>query len=385
MPFNNINLELPHSANMCCVMYEGFEGEAGADTDTREAFNINTVFHSKRFEKIRDQFRKGEKPSVCKTCWSQEDHGEQSPRQGYNAELSELGIDQTYEVPAKPKKVQWTFSNTCNYACRTCSLYQSSGWLPDTRKLAELEQNVVGPGYKYKLDQYTKTQWDEDRYEELLSIMQDAVHLELTGGETLLAKNLIPLLTKLDKRIAIKITTNASQPPTDELVALLKQFKNVCITFSIDAVSPLTFKYIRTGDWFQVERSMQDWLQYKDWINFRSTVTISILNMGLLSDVFKYLDRLFGVTNVGYNWVSDPDYYAVGIMPDTVKEWIDSKTTYFKAQKLLPYMWSGKYDPILWQRFITRTQHLDNIREQPMKNYLTELYNAINKTNVRYV
>ena len=215
--------------------------------------------------------------------------------------------------------------------------------------------------------------------------MQDAVHLELTGGETLLAKNLIPLLTKLDKRIAIKITTNASQPPTDELVALLKQFKNVCITFSIDAVSPLTFKYIRTGDWFQVERSMQDWLQYKDWINFRSTVTISILNMGLLSDVFKYLDRLFGVTNVGYNWVSDPDYYAVGIMPDTVKEWIDSKTTYFKAQKLLPYMWSGKYDPILWQRFITRTQHLDNIREQPMKNYLTELYNAINKTNVRYV
>ena len=38
MPFNNINLELPHSANMCCVMYEGFEGEEGVEgEDTGEA------------------------------------------------------------------------------------------------------------------------------------------------------------------------------------------------------------------------------------------------------------------------------------------------------------------------------------------------------------
>ena len=378
MPFNSINLELPHSANMCCVMYEGHEGDPGTETFTRQAHNINTAFHSERWEQVRDQFRQGQQPDVCRACWSQEAQGETSARQGYTQELAELGVELNTNTPPHPRKVQWTFSNTCNYACRTCSLTYSSGWLNNTRQLAKLEPNVRG--HQLKLDLYDKTQWDQDRYEELMSVMQDAVQLELTGGETLLAKNLIPMLAKLNPRVAIKITTNGSQAPTPELIEALRRFSNVCITFSIDAVTPLTFKYIRTGDWFQVQRSIEEWLQHRDWINFRSTVTISILNMYLLNDVFKHLDQLFGVTNVAHNWVHDPSFYAVGIAPNSIKQWIDERITYFKARKLVPYMWSGTHNQDLWQQFLTRTKYLDQMRDEPMQNYLPELYAQINRT-----
>ena len=374
LPFYNLNID-SDSMRPCCII-----DQTEWDPFESKGRTLKDVWRSTQFEQVRESFRKDEQYPRCNICWKAEQTGVPSARQGYNSQLLDtLGLPETDSVDDLPKMIQWTVSNTCNFACRTCSLEYSTGWLRETRLLADENDRDA----KERLQQHTKRRWDHERYGDVEKLFANCVWLEIMGGETLLTDELVPMLQKLitkglSKQITLVITTNGSVGPTDEIASVLTQFKAMRLTFSIDAVTPDAFKYIRTGDFDQVSANITAW-QHFDNIRLYVNPTISILNMWCLDDILKWANKTFGIGNIGHNWVTDPSYYAVPIMPDAMKQHIQDNSTYFHTQKFLPYMWSGKHNPGAWQEFLRRQKWLDESRQQPMKKYLPELYDLINK------
>jgi organic radical activating enzyme len=363
-PYYNIHIE-GEEKSPCCLIYN-------PDYFTKQP--VTEAFRSKAFDNIRDAFDRGEQHPACQTCWRQESVGTASPRRAYTQrQHNATGIGQR---PTQPLSVQWNFSNTCNFACRTCHLQYSTGWLRETRMLKEQGDAEATQQYA----QWSKSPWDQTRLNEIVPHLDTIQHLELFGGETLLAAKMPELLQMIiaqgrAQHIALVLTTNGSVAPRPQLVELLSQFRSVKMTFSIDAVTPNTFRYIRTGDWHQVSENIDRWREQP--VNTFANPTFSSLNVWDCDRILKTLGQRFGITNVGWNWVEGPARYNAVHLPDAVKQHITDHSRYFHSRKLLPQLYSSQRSETQWQDFLQRTQWLDESRNQPMKKYMPELYDMI--------
>ena len=110
----------------CCLVYNPDHNHIGSVAES---------WTSELFDSIRTAFNQGKRHPACATCWQQESVGSRSPRLGYTTNMQNR-----YKLPAvaeQPVSIQWNFSNTCNFACRTCNLDFSTGWLNETKQLAQ--------------------------------------------------------------------------------------------------------------------------------------------------------------------------------------------------------------------------------------------------------
>ena len=366
-PYYNIHIE-GEAKSPCCLIYN-------SDYYTKQP--VTEAFRSDLFKDIRHAFDRGERHPACETCWRQESVGTASPRRAYTErQRNATGIGQR---PTQPLSVQWNFSNTCNFACRTCHLQYSTGWLRETRMLKEEgDQEAVK-----QFNQWSKSPWDQTRLEEIVPHLDTIQHLELFGGETLLSKRMPELLQLIIDHgragdIALVLTTNGSVAPNDELVDILTQFRSVKMTFSIDAVTEDTFRYIRTGDWHQVSENIDRWREQP--VDAFANPTFSSLNMWDCDRILSTLGKRFGITKVGWNWVEGPPRYNAVHLPEHIKQHITESSTYFHSRKLLPQLYSSARSESQWQDFLKRTEWVDQSRDQPLKKYMPELYDMIYKT-----
>ena len=367
-PYYNIHIE-GEAKTPCCLIY---------DTQYWTKQPVSEAFKSPLFNDIRGAFDRNERHPACATCWHQESVTGTSPRLDYTRRQRDTtGIGAR---PDQPVSMQWNFSNTCNFACRTCNLQYSTGWLRETRKLRDEGDAVSTDLY----DQWHKSPWDTTRLEEIVPHLEHVQHLELFGGETLLAARMPDLLQQIidmghAHHIGLVITTNGSVAPRKELVDLLAQFRTVKMTFSLDAVTPDTFRYIRTGDWHQVSENIDLWREQP--VSTFANPTFSTLNVWDCDRILHTLGRRFGITQVGWNWVEAPDRYNAVHLPAHIKQHIVSNSTYFHSRKLLPQLHSSPRDEKHWQDFLTRTAWLDQSRSQPMEKFMPELHNLIYNSN----
>lgn len=367
-PYYNINIEGEYKSP-CCLIY---------NTEHRVKGSVDQAWSSDQFNQIRSAFDRGERHPACVTCWRQESVGQPSIRSTYTQrQQNTTGIG---DRPSQPKSMQWSFSNTCNFACRTCSLEYSTGWLRETRDLADQGDSTSAD----LMAQFAKSPWDQTRMEEIVPHLDQVTHLELFGGETLLSAKMPDLLQLIIDRglasqITLVLTTNGSVAPTPQLVDQLIQFNRVEVTFSIDAVTPKTFKYIRTGDWHQVSENIDRWR--KQPVNTFANPTFSVLNIWDCDRILNTLGKRFGITQVGWNWVESPAYYNAVHLPESIKSYITNTSTYFHSKKLLPQLNSSTRSESTWQDFLQRTEWLDQSRSQPMKKYMPELYDMIYNAN----
>lgn len=363
-PFYNIHIE-GAKKSPCCLIY---------NHDYVTTQPLNKAFDSSLFNGMRDAFDSGKQHPACATCWRQESVSGVSPRRAYTERQRNTGG--IGDRPNSPRSMQWSFSNTCNYACRTCNLQYSTGWLRETRLLKDQGNAEANKQYA----QWSKSPWDQTRLDEIMPHLDHIQHLELFGGETLLSAKMPELLQSLithnrAQHIELVLTTNGSVAPRKQLVDLLSQFRAVKITFSLDAVTPDTFAYIRTGDWHQVSENIDRWRELP--IETYANPTFSSLNVWDCDRILKTLGKRFGITRVGWNWVEAPASYNAVHLPERVKQHITKHSTYFHSRKLLPQLYSSERSETQWQSFLARSEWLDQSRSQPMKKYMPELYDMI--------
>jgi hypothetical protein len=363
---HNIHIE-GEQKTPCCLIY-----------DTKYMVNdtVDDAYKSDQFQDIRASLQRGQQHPACVTCWRTEKHSDRSPRTAYTQRMKEQGIVGT--AGNNPRSMTWAFSNTCNFACRTCFLQYSTGWMRETRLLAEQGDQQM----QSDLERFEKQPWDQIRLDEVLPHLPHLEHLELFGGETLISTKLPQLLETIVSsghagHIDLVLTTNGSQPPKPWMIKLFAQFRSVQLTFSIDAVTEDTFRYVRTGDWQQVQESIDQW--FKQEVRRRCTITFSTLNVWDCDRIMSWCDRRFALGNVNYNWVEQPAMYNAVNMPEDMKHHIMKHSTYWHSRQVLPNMFTQTHNPKLWQEFLKRTEWLDQSRSQSLEKFMPQLFDIINR------
>ena len=220
-------------------------------------WDINTTIADARnndeWKTVRRAFIEGSVNDVpaCSACAFNERSGATSARQMNNHFYSEfLSVDIVEEVKDiisndyqadKILSIDYYPSNYCNYECIMCAGGASS-------KRHTFEITYLNSKQTLKLNPA-----DSDFY----SLLENVEIINLTGGETILQKQVEELMDyliekDLAKNIVITLIANASSFP-NKLIEKFKKFKDVFYTISIDGVGDVIEYQRRGSNWLQVE------------------------------------------------------------------------------------------------------------------------------------
>ena len=265
-------------------------------------------------KKIQSDMLNGVRPDSCAKCWNLEDRGIKSDRQLKNETVDFYLNKNIQDLCTDAKLVKTSVlhykidtSNTCNAACVTCGPISSSYWglLHKKNKQSyshnwQISCNDVDPKIDYKT----------------------ARLITFRGGEPLLSKTNFSILQKLisagNTECFISFQTNGSITPTADQEVILKHFKNLNFSFSIDGIGPV-FEYLRYPlKWSDIEKNIA-WCHQR---NIMVSANYTLSNLNVL--YHEKTQAWFVAHNINYqlNLVYDPAWFSPSALPGWVKDQI---------------------------------------------------------------
>ena len=366
----------------------------GGTTWAQDYGTIQQRWASADLESLRYQFLNNQRPNMCQRCWHEEDNNKQSLRlRLYNSQtktsdysvinnstiVQEMikGLAQK-EYLKGPKILTIKNGNICNAKCRVCHPGDSSRWVDDANKLAQ----TIGPGH-YAINVSEKN-WSTDQLDEIYELSKNLKRLELFGGEPLYNKKVLALLDRIvenghSKQLNLYINTNGSVNLIDK-VPRIHEFNEVEIGVSIDGVDK-QFEYIRHGiRYVDVINNVQAWQKYFKEKNTKffidSITTVNVFNVFSLLEIKQEITKLLPQSPF-WNLLVNPDHLFIKNMPDKVKEKVITKLQVDTEFNDIINVIKQPADSQAWDKFLTISKALDNIRNENFKQTFPELYNAI--------
>lgn len=324
LPWIHTHLNTEGDVFPCCVSWSP---ERKSRVGWLKDSSLEELFNNDFMKQLRlDMLAGKERPDVCSNCYDREKGGFQSARQGYNLDhKKDLSVVETTREDGyvEPKIKSWDirFSNLCNLKCRTCGPLFSTTWAQE------------------KTDEdYVKLNAIEDSTDPLENQYEHVEKLYFAGGEPLIMPEHYKTLNKLisnGRAKDIQIIYNSNLTKLDynknDLISLWKEFRNVVIGASIDAVGSRA-EYIRNGiSWAQIESNLKRLMVFKEecpTFDFYYSPTVGILNIDHISDMHKYLYENKLITNINainFNLLLYPLHYDMRILPVNIKDKITEK------------------------------------------------------------
>lgn len=158
-------------------------------------------------------------------------------------------------------RIDYRPDNLCNFKCRMCSPYSSNLIEEEYIKIGRLENFIE------KRNTDDVTEFDFTNLKEFA----------ILGGEPTFNKKLYKILDYLidngyNKHIMISYTTNCSSVPA-EWISRIKQFKDLHVNISLDAIGK-TLEYVRTNaNWNLIENNIKKTLELTNSYSFRPVLT----------------------------------------------------------------------------------------------------------------
>jgi MoaA/NifB/PqqE/SkfB family radical SAM enzyme len=281
------------------MAHEEITDDAGKKYNLTET-DLETVYHSKYMQRLRQDFRNGEKPATCSRCWDEEAAGRDSKRIHSQVRLKELykQVDWSNDDPDQLWFVDLKLGNICNLKCRICGSWSSSKWAEEEMKYlpagADKKKHIAYTWLKEGAwPRKTETFWDN-----MKSLLPNIKYFEFTGGEPWMIKEHFDLLQHavdmgVSKNIDIHYNTNATQNPGGYW-DLWKQFGRVDIAFSVDNVGS-RFEYERYGaNWMEANIIIDETHIMKQMsvpnITTQLCFTINIQNVYYLDQLLAWAD-----------------------------------------------------------------------------------------------
>jgi MoaA/NifB/PqqE/SkfB family radical SAM enzyme len=266
-------------------------------------------------EQIKNDMLNGLKPNSCYKCWNLEEAGHKSDRQLKNETIDfyfHKNIHDIFKDCQHGKNhvnhYKIDTSNTCNAMCITCGGDVSSSWnkLLKSNKQLSMKNWRISPN---KID--------------LQIDYKTAKLINFRGGEPLLSKTNFHILEQLllvgNTECFISFQTNGSITPTDDQEALLRNFKNLNFSFSIDGIGPV-FEYLRYPlKWADIEKNI-NWCRQRN-IMISINYTISNLNVFYHEQTTSWFKK--NKIPYLYNLVYSPEWFAPSVLPLSVKSRIN--------------------------------------------------------------
>jgi MoaA/NifB/PqqE/SkfB family radical SAM enzyme len=265
-------------------------------------FNIQTdsikdILESEYMTELRDQFRKGERPTPCSNCWRGQEVGTDT-RIGLSPfRLSNIYGAIDWEGENSLGYIAGHIGNLCNLGCMICSPDYSSTIAAEDVQHSTLTDKKLHPSYKLLKENRWPSDSDVfwDRIKENLPTIKN---FEFLGGEPfLLEKNINFMQYLIDNGHAgesvLQISTNGTQFP--EVCNSLHKFKKAEITISIDNVED-RFEYERyKSKWTEVIANLKKFSEQRKLnskIKLHVCVTVNIQNVYYTPELLDCLKKL---------------------------------------------------------------------------------------------
>lgn len=385
LPWIHTHLNTEGDVFPCCISWDV---SRKARVGWLKDHTLEELFNNDFMKQLRlDMLNGVERPDVCVNCISREHGGFSSARQGYNNDFKDQ-IEKVISTTrpdgyVEPVIKSWDirFSNLCNLKCRSCGSLFSTTWakeqnLPETKLTPTKDADPLINQYDYVEKIY------------------------FAGGEPLIMPEHFRTLDELisrDKAKNIKLVYNSNLTKLNysqnNLLNYWKQFKNVVIGVSIDAVGPRA-EYIRHGvKWDTIKKNLDELVKFKeecDTLDFYFSPTVSLLNVHHLCDMHQYLwdqNLMPHIGSIMFNMLLDPDYYDCRILPFNIKqeiidkihnheEWLltnnAQQDTINQYINLRTYLNENTTNNNLLEKFVTKTKALDQIRNEDFKKTFVE-------------
>lgn len=238
--------------------------------ETKECHtDVERYWNSEEIVDLRKAMLEGGRPAGCRLCWENENNGSVSLRQKVNIGRLEIYKDrlQKTTLTETPTQIKYTSGTQCNLACRMC--------LPTFSSKVKKVWDILGRNANTVED----TLLNSKAY--ILANRKNLEYIDISGGEPFYNKDVKSLMTELvasgdNDHITLHIVTNATRIDNDT-VELLKKFKEVVLSISIDGIGTHQ-EYIRPGcSWAKLCENIKLLKQHD--ISLQVLSTLSVLNI----------------------------------------------------------------------------------------------------------
>lgn len=271
----------------CCAIF--------SHEDTIEFSNIK-----QEAEEYIQNFRKLsyknsiENHPLCKKCIDVESQGFTSQRLRGQRVISP---NRKYQYQKIIKRLDISFSNTCNLDCVMCRPIYSSKWNNIAEKMPHSLQSGTGiTSIKNKFMDY-------DTIDDIITKHGKTLEsVAIKGGEVFYdkrAKYFLEKLADVNPDIKIDITTNATVLDFD----LIKKFKKISLTCSVDGIHEI-YEYIRGYDFKIIDDNLER-LKKMENVSLWIAITVSYFNFHILPQTIKYFYQK-DIKNVQVDSVREP-------------------------------------------------------------------------------
>lgn len=299
------------------------------------------------FQQIKKDFKSGKVPPGCSKCSENVSRGVPGDYLLFDQYTTDFDNANIQEINLKA-------NNFCNLACRSCGPHFSSKWEEEFNGTVIITNDTQ---VMSKLDQLD------------ISKLKTIV---FAGGEPTMSPEHATLLQTLLKightTPVIRIATNLHNLTYKniDLLALWKQFPNLYLNVSIDAIDDRA-KYIRSGtNWERMVANLKELLNHN--ITCGVSCTVSALNIWFIEETLDYLKGEFNINVPRFNILSSPDILNLSVIPLEFKENLNIMldrclSKGYRVEPIKNYL--NSYDTSsLWQHFLIYNLLLDSSRQE---------------------
>lgn len=361
----------------CCLYRESITGSPHI-----QDYSIVDIYNSKYMQDLRQQFRDGQRPTGCASCWANETADITSMRQAAKFKFKELwfDIDYTQDSQCNLQALDLKLGNECNLSCRIC-MPEFSSTIADI----DLSHNLIS------IERYnnikSKTTWGQqiEFYNQFESVAANLKYLDIYGGEPLMIRRHYDFLRNLiGMGIASDISIDYNSNGTiysDSFFEIWQHFKQVKISFSID----------NTGPQFELERNGAVWERVQDNIrkfNLKKSekfqtdvfITVSIMNIYYLPETLAWVAQQGFSQPPSINILETPGYLSINNLTVTAQDLVLNKFAQYNTDPLISSL-NTKLNQINAVKsnpeFINYIRRLDKLRNQHFSDTHTEIANAM--------
>lgn len=381
--------------------------------------NLESYINDSALMNTRAAMLKGEKPDACSRCWNLEKHGIKSFREIQN-DTYKNNIDKTISHVRSDGKLDIsgiryldiTLGNICNLKCRSCNPWNSHRWIEEGPSLPHVgwRETDYQTGKLSNENPWFVNAFNTGFFD---SVLPNVDAINFLGGEPLVVIEHYSWLEYIiekgwSKNIKLFYNTNGTTFP-DRLFDIWKNFKEIHIGLSIDAIGELAYYVRHPSKWHVIEKNIKklaDHSAKEKNIFVQTHVTLSCLNLHDIPNILDWCKKNFDEwhyqTNNGrlYSWnfgyqnrlphfniVEYPEYLNIKHLPEELKielsSMLDEQYTRTLAWGLKP--WEVTFAENLlgvkstlnqprvepeWKKFIQITEASDKFRNLNINDYI---------------
>jgi organic radical activating enzyme len=273
---------------------------------------------------------------ACNYCWKIENAGYISLRQKYLEEFDVNQIDQYKTNQVKPKQVEVSLGNECNFQCTYCNPKFSSQWESDVK---HKPYKIFSDQHFYGIDEKnTNNLQDTIAW---LGELKTVEKLNILGGEPLQNKNFTSVVNSINSD-ELGFATNLSFKNTrviDKVLNLADRYKKISMVVSIDSTEK-NAEFSRFGmDYAQMLINIHYLIaRAPDNVAIRFNSVMTSITIRDFDNTVKLIDSFYQI-NPKITWeiifCCDPKIFTLNTLPERFKPKILEKINSIKDRNYI--------------------------------------------------